>query len=318
MWSGPWARRHQLMPKKRKQTRKGADTLRVPSLPPPTDGGHLGSLEIVQGADADLGRHVLCDHPITIGRDDGIELTLSDGSISRRHCRVERHPATNQYMIVDLGSTNGTLLNGQKVDGQFPLTAGDKIFLGGSVLRFNYSDVLDIQYQSQMAKMVTTDPLTGLGSRRQHDAIAPLLAERAEAERALLSVMVMDMDGLKKINDTHGHEMGGFAIVEVSHLIRAVLDDYGVLYRYGGDEFVGYFMNMDQLRATELAEQVRQRVCAHNFVSDGIRLEPTISIGIATYPNDSQSAAALFKLADRALYKAKQSGRNRVSTPSAD
>jgi len=306
------------MPKKRKQSRKGADTLRVPSLPPQTDGLQLGSLEIVQGADADLGRHVLCDKPITIGRDDGIELTLSDGSISRRHCRVERHAATNHYMLVDLGSTNGTLINGQKIEGEFPLAPGDKIFVGASVLRFNYSDGLDIQYQSQIAELVSTDPLTGMRSRRQHDAIAPIMAERAEAEQILLSILVMDLDGLKKINDTHGHEMGGFAIVEVSHIIRTVLEDHGVVCRYGGDEFVGYFINMDQVRAVELAEKVRRDVLAHNFVHDGIRLEPTISIGVATYPSDTDKAAGLFKIADRALYKAKQTGRNRVSTPSED
>src|SRR5690606_28098494 len=118
-------------PKKRNQTRKGADTLRVPSLPQPTDGSQLGSLEIVQGADADLGRHVLCDRPITIGREDGLELTLSDGSISRRHCRVERHPTTNHYVVVDLESTNGTTINGYRVAGQYPLAPGDKIYLGG-------------------------------------------------------------------------------------------------------------------------------------------------------------------------------------------
>jgi len=305
------------MPKKRKHNRR-ADTLRVPSLPHDTGGPQLGSLEIVQGAAADLGRHTLCETAVTIGRADDVELPLNDGSISRHHCRVERHEVTGHYVLVDLGSTNGTLINGRRVNGHVPLAPGDKIYLGSSVLRFNYSDGLDIEYQSRVAEMVSTDPLTGMRSRRQYDAIAPVLAERAEAEQTTLSIMVMDMDGLKQINDTYGHEMGGFAIIEVANIIRDVLDDEGIVCRYGGDEFVGHFLGMDQLRACELAEVVRTDVQHHNFVNDGIRLEPTISIGIATYPTDSNTAEKLFKMADRALYKAKHSGRNRVCTPTID
>ncbi len=304
------------MPKKRKETRKGAETLRVPSLPNmryDRSVERVASLLIVQGAEVDLGRHILCDRPITIGRDDDIELPLSDGSISRRHCRVEREDS-GRYILVDLGSTNGTALNGQQVREQIPLAEGDKIFLGASVVKFGFSDFVDLQYQSRLEEIVTTDALTGMASRRQYDFSFEAMATRAKAEQSLLSILVMDMDGLKQINDSHGHQMGGYAIVEVSHIIRGVLDDHGLVCRYGGDEFVGCFPGVDLEKASALAEKVRAGVAGHSFVKDGVLLQPTISIGVATFPGDVDEPKDLFTVADRALYRAKRAGRNCVAT----
>ncbi len=306
------------MPKKRKDTRKGAETLRVPSLPNMRfDRGaeRVASLLVVQGAEVDLGRHILCDRPVTIGRDDDTELPLSDGSISRRHCRVERELETGRYVLVDLGSTNGTSLNGRQVRERIHLSEGDKIFLGASVVKFGFSDFVDLQYQSRLEEIVTTDALTGLASRRQYDFSFDAMATRAEAEHSLLSILVMDMDGLKQINDSHGHQMGGYAIVEVSNIIRGVLEDHGLVCRYGGDEFVGCFPGLSQDQACALAEQVREQVADHHFVKDGIMLQPTISIGVATFPGDVDNPKELFTTADRALYRAKRAGRNCVATP---
>src|SRR5687768_2134660 len=151
------------MPKTRKMPRKPAETVRVASFMPDriaAGGEQTGSLLVVQGAEIDLGRHVMCDRPITIGRDERADLSLSDGSISRAHCMVERSESGG-YLLVDLGSTNGTLLNGERVHDRVPLTSGDKIFLGASVIRFAYSDQLDLQFHSRLEEMVSVDPLTG-------------------------------------------------------------------------------------------------------------------------------------------------------------
>jgi diguanylate cyclase (GGDEF)-like protein len=265
----------------------------------------------VQGAEIDLGRHVMCDRLITIGRDERADLTLSDGSISRAHCQIER-AETGRYFLVDLGSTNGTALNGERVHDRAPLNPGDKIFLGASVIRFAYSDQLDLEFHSRLEEMVSIDPLTGMSSKRQYDALYQAMAERAVAEETPLVVMVMDMDGLKLINDTHGHEMGGFVIAEVARIIRAVLEDHGPLCRFGGDEFVGCFPGLDAAGAMALAEDVRDRVARHEFIRNGIQVEPTISIGVAVYPSDVPDTSQLFSAADRAMYDAKRSGRNRV------
>ena len=300
------------MPKSRKPPRKPAETLRVASFIGEGRGGEAsGSLLVVQGAEVDLGRHVMCDRPVTIGRDESADLALSDGSISRAHCKVERLE-TGRYMLIDLGSTNGTAVNGERVQGAIPLNPGDKIFLGASVLRFAYADQLDLQFHSRLEEMVSIDPLTGMSSKRQYDATYQVMVERSAAEGTPLVVMVMDMDGLKQINDTQGHEMGGFVISEVAGIIRSVLEEYGYLCRFGGDEFVGSFANMDKGRALALAEEVRDRVSRHDFTRNGQRAEPTVSIGVAGYPGDVARPEDLFAAADRAMYEAKRSGKNAV------
>jgi len=301
------------MPKQRKMPRKPAETVRVASFMPdglPAGGEQSGSLLVVQGAEVDLGRHVMCDRPITIGRDERADLTLSDGSISRAHCMVERSEAG--YVLVDLGSTNGTTLNGERVEGQKPLTPGDKIFIGASVIRFAYSDQLDHQFHSRLEEMVSIDPLTGMSAKRQYDATYRAMLERAVAEESPLVVMVMDMDGLKIINDTYGHEMGGFVIAEVAGLIRTVLEEHGYLCRFGGDEFVGCFAGLEKARAVALAEEVCDKVADHVFEHNGERVEPTISIGVACYPADVGDPNQLFTAADRAMYEAKRHGKNQV------
>jgi diguanylate cyclase (GGDEF)-like protein len=306
------------MPKRRKVVpRTAAATIRVEATN--ADGKvvdtarRTASLLVVQGAAVDLGHLVVCDRPVTIGRDDKAELALSDGSISRRHCRVERDAQSGHYLLVDLGSTNGTSVNARRVDGHVPLTEGDKIFLGASVVRFSYADSVDLEYQSMVQEMVRTDPLTGLSSRREYDIAYKAMVDKAAVDRQPLSLLVMDMDGLKQINDTHGHDFGGFAIVEVSRLMREVLEPHGLLCRFGGDEFVACLPGIQGARACELAEELRARVAAHRFEKDGIAMQPTVSIGVATYPPDAVDAETLFAAADRALYQAKRRGRNRVA-----
>jgi diguanylate cyclase (GGDEF)-like protein len=274
----------------------------------------FAALLVVQGAEMDLGVHVVCDRPIVIGRDTDVELPLRDGSISRRHCQVERDDETGRYLLRDLGSTNGTRVNGTRVKEPVPLAEGDKVFLGASVVKFSYADGFDVEYHAKLESMVATDALTGLLSKRKFDAAFAEVVERSRIEASPLSVLVMDMDGLKKINDTHGHEMGGFAIIEVARIIGEILDGHGDTCRFGGDEFVAILPGAEKPRARELAEKVRDGVANHTFEKDGVRVAPTISIGVSSLPDDGETCEDLFRAADRALYRAKGAGRNQVAT----
>jgi two-component system, cell cycle response regulator len=302
------------MPKHRKVVpRNAAETVRVqsPLTPSPLE-KRMATLLVVQGAEIDLGRHLLCDKAITIGRDEAAELALSDGSISRQHCQIRRSPENGQYMLVDLGSTNGTIVNGRRVDGRVFLNEGDKIFLGASALRFSFADSLDMAYHEKVEHLVKTDPLTGLTVRREYDAAYPAMIGRAERDREVVSLLVLDMDGLKSINDTHGHDVGCFALVEVSMIVRDILESHGLLCRFGGDEFVACLPGVTRNHALSLAEGIRSRVEQHAFRKNGIRVKPTMSIGVAEFPTDAQDAATLFACADKALYAAKRRGRNQV------
>src|SRR5688572_11306289 len=207
---------------------------------------------VVQGAEADLGPHVLCDRPVTLGRDPDVELPLRDGSISRKHCRVERDQESGRYVLHDLGSTNGTRVNGTRVGDKVPLAEGDKIFLGASVVKFGYADGFDVEYQAKLETLVNADALTGLLAKRKFDAAFQNAVHLARQAGSPLSVLVMDMDGLKLINDTYGHDMGGFAITETASLIRGVIRPHGESCRFGGDEFISYLVGHDKGAATAL------------------------------------------------------------------
>jgi two-component system, cell cycle response regulator len=294
---------------------KPAETIRfIPEDAESLDrmGRRWGSLLVVQGAELDLGKLVVCDRPVAIGRDDEVELPLRDGSISRRHCRVERDDATGRYVLVDLGSTNGTRVNGSRVTGSVPLAEGDKIFLGASVLKFSWADDYDVAFQERLESIVKTDALTGLMAKRAFDAEFAKDVQQALETGSALSVLVMDMDGLKQINDTHGHEMGGFAITEAAQIIRDRVAARGETTRFGGDEFMSILPGTDKTTARQIAEQIRDGVAQHVFEKNGVRVAPTISIGVSTLPEDGDSTELLFRSADRALYRAKAAGKNQV------
>jgi diguanylate cyclase (GGDEF)-like protein len=305
------------MPKKRADQRRPAETIRFAADEGPDysrASRRFAALLVVQGAEADLNSQVVCDKPITIGRDDEVELPLRDGSISRRHCVVEREEETGRYLLKDLGSTNGTRVNGTRVSDPMPLSEGDKIFLGASVVKFSYVDGFDVEYHAKLEEMVATDALTGFLNLRRFEAAFHFAVQRARGEAGPLGVLVMDMDGLKQINDTHGHEMGAFTITESARLIRAVVAGKGETCRFGGDEFVSFLVGHDKAKAVEVGQSIVAAVKDHSFEKNGIKIRPTISVGVSIHPDDGDTPEELFRAADRALYRAKAAGRNQVAT----
>ncbi|HJZ87130.1 MAG TPA: GGDEF domain-containing protein [Polyangia bacterium] len=274
---------------------------------------HWASLVVVGGSEADLGRHVLLDRPVTIGRDPQNEMPLQDVGISRRHARVFRDEKVGRYLVEDLGSTNGTRLNGARLHKPTALTEADKIIVGSTVVRFAYTDELEVDFHEKVERMVGTDDLTGLEAKRRFDASFQIALRTAIENGRSLSVLMMDIDGLKPINDTHGHHMGAFVIAEVGRLIDEVLAGHGRSCRFGGDEFMAYLPGTAREQALAHAEQIRARVEQHHFERNQVVLHPTLSLGVAVHPDDGASADQLERRADEALYRAKAQGKNRVS-----
>jgi diguanylate cyclase (GGDEF)-like protein len=268
------------------------------------------SLVVILGPD--VGARVVLDHSIEIGRDPECDLPLHDDNVSWRHARVEDRGA-GEWAMVDLGSTNGIIVNGQPCK-EAPLKPGDRVFVGKSVLEMQ-QDALREAQAAEVERLVSIDDLSGLWVRRRFDAqlsssVAAVLAGTAPA----LSVVVMDMDGVKGINDTHGHHMGAFVIGEAGHVIGRHVEGRGFATRFGGDEFAAALPSMDKDAAVAFAEQVRAGVVAHLYEKDGLRVQPGLSCGVATIPGDASDAEALFKAADQAMYRAKRGGKNRVCT----
>ena len=267
------------------------------------------TLNVIRSA-ADLGVHILVDQPLVIGRDDTCDLTLHDLGVSRRHAIV-RAVGAEAFILQDLNSTNGTWVQGSLVTGPCELTHGQKIVLGESVLQFSLADEIDVNFQNEVSTLVRTDPLTGLPSKQQFDQALEFALHSAQLTQSSLSMLMMDMDGVKQINDTNGHLFGAYVIGEVGKLIQQTLGTKGSACRFGGDEFSAFLPGVDEAQAVSLAEKIRSRVQSAGFQMDGIELAPTISIGVASY-SSSIGSLQLIARADEALYAAKASGKNRV------
>jgi diguanylate cyclase (GGDEF)-like protein len=270
-----------------------------------------GSLVVIAGTPADVGNHLVVDGAVVIGREAG-DLPLRDGRISRQHASVTLEGG--DYLVRDLGSTNGTRVNGQPVEGRRALDEGDQILVGQTVIKFTLVDRTEALYLKQMERLVGTDELTGLLAKHRFDAALKEAIRVARLTRRALSVMMMDMDGLKTINDRHGHHVGAGTIRQVGVLIARVLARRGEACRFGGDEFSVFMAGTSLPAARAAAEQIRQEVEDSDFVVAGSPpVKATISIGVAELPPDVDTAESLLELADQALYRAKALGRNVVS-----
>ncbi|NNE00988.1 MAG: GGDEF domain-containing protein [Pirellulaceae bacterium] len=262
---------------------------------------------------ADLGVHTFVNGPTIVGRNPHCSFPLHDFAVSWQHLQITPR-GDNQYVLEDLKSTNGTRVNGQPISGPRVLVDGEKIFAGETVIRFSLADAMDIDFHSEVATLVGTDPLTGLESKRRFDEAFEFALRSAVDGKGSIAMLMMDMDGVKQINDTHGHLFGAHVIGETGRLIAKVLGTKGRACRFGGDEFSAFLYGHDLASACEVAEEIRQTVETAGMEKDGIALRPTISIGVACYPDIDGELLRLVSTADEALYRAKSRGKNCVAS----
>jgi two-component system cell cycle response regulator len=163
-------------------------------------------------------------------------------------------------------------------------------------------------------EMAITDALTGLFNRRYMESHLAMLMEQAASRGKPLTALVLDIDFFKSINDTHGHDAGDDVLREFALRIKRSIRGIDLACRYGGEEFVVIMPETDIAVGTMVAERLRRRIAADPFaIQQGTRtVQVTISIGVAAMRGKEDSAAAIVKRADQALYKAKRDGRNRV------
>jgi two-component system, cell cycle response regulator len=249
---------------------------------------------------------------VTIGRTVEADLVFRDDQISRRHAAISFDDEAKVYVLHDLGSTNGTLLNDRPIQ-QAELKDGDKIFLGGTILKFMLQDEVESESGEIVDRLFFQDDLTGLVVKRLFYKELEHRLLVANVQSTDVTVLMMDMDGLKAVNDRHGHTMGAFVISEVGKLIGVICKDLGQACRFGGDEFIAYLANTSKPGAVDVAEEIRRSVKGHVFCREGIEVRVSISIGVAAFPEDGKNLNALVKAADEALYRAKGKGRNTVS-----
>jgi two-component system cell cycle response regulator len=270
----------------------------------------IPTLQVLAGSDAGL-RIPLIKDEVTLGRTVDADIVFPDEKISRRHARICFEPENGSYHLIDLGSTNGTFLNDKPVS-RSPLSDGDKIFLGTTILKFMMQDQVESESGELVDRFLFKDDLTGLVVKRRFYNQLNIRLQEAASRKQPLSVLMMDMDGLKRVNDTHGHWMGAFVIGEAGKRIGEICNARGEACRYGGDEFVAYICDGKQA-AFAVAESILEAIRGSPFEKDGVSVALTISIGLSVFPEAGSNLDALTRCADEALYRAKAKGRNTAS-----
>ncbi|MEK6279997.1 MAG: GGDEF domain-containing protein [Acidobacteriota bacterium] len=259
---------------------------------------------------------------VMIGRALEADVRLNDSRTSRLHARIRREydAITNEayHRIADLGSTNGTLVNGELIT-EVILNDGDKIEIGDHLFRFDMLDEIDREFQQQIHRLLAHDELTGLLTSKSFFSELRRESARAEAESRPFCVLMMDLDHFKEVNDTYGHLVGSKTLEETGRVIKEALRAGDVAARFGGEEFAAFLLDANYPQGIVAAERVRAALEQHQFSanrmdSPGVETTHriTISIGVAAYPDDATDPIQLIELADSALYRAKRSGRNRI------
>jgi two-component system, cell cycle response regulator len=248
-----------------------------------------------------------------IGRAPNAEVRLVDDGISRTHARIRAE--TNRAWVEDMGSRNGTFLNGAKIAEPTELKDGDKIQVGrGTVIRFGFQDDLDESFHENLMSSALRDGLTRLFNKRYFLERLDSELKFAQRHNTALSLLMLDLDHFKSVNDTLGHLAGDTVLATIANVLHRAVRNEDVVARFGGEEFAIILRAIELDSAQLTAERLRKLVETTYIPLDGKDFKATVSIGFATFPaTPCKTLEELVEAADKALYRAKHAGRNRVS-----
>lgn len=263
-----------------------------------------------------IGRRIsLSAAPLIVGRSTECDLQFEEESVSRNHCRIDPTVGAGglpeSWRITDLHSTNGTYVNDGSVESAL-LNHGDHLQIGRNILKFLVSGHIESAYHEEIYRLVTSDGLTNLPNRRAFEDAMQREFSRSTRYTRPLSLLVIDIDHFKKINDVHGHLAGDAALRQFATLLKANLRRDDVAGRMGGEEFAVLLPEIDDVGARLAAEKIRQLTAGHRFEFEGAVMPITISLGIATRTRADQDPMEVYRRADGNLFAAKRAGRNRV------
>lgn len=283
----------------------------------------------------------------TLGRGSDCDIVLPDLTVSRFHARMEWEKGA--FVIYDNNSSNGISLNGNKITSA-ALKSTDRISLGKTQLQYlitrgdsvneplqpddsliienriqdlfedvedpglkdRFHEIIDLynRKKDRLNHLAFRDTLTGLLNRRSFDKQISDEWKRRRRYGRPLSLIMIDIDHFKKVNDTHGHQKGDSVLEAVAGIILDNVRSSDYPCRYGGEEMAVILPETTLDHAMKTSEKLRKLVEKEVKAREGISV--TISIGVSTYQEKMKNPGDLVKAADKALYKAKEEGRNRV------
>jgi len=261
-----------------------------------------------------VGRMFKVTNKVRVGRAQDCEIFLDDDGISRIHAQLEQDEF-GSVIIEDMDSTNGTYFNGTRIN-RHQLRDGDKIQIGSTtILKFSYQDSLEEAFHQHQYDSATKDGLTRIYNKKYFSEQIAKDFAYALRHNEITSLIMIDIDHFKQVNDEYGHQAGDFVLRELSTIVGDALRSEDLFARIGGEEFAIILREIDERRAHVLAERIRRTVEVHKFFWEGQRIRVTISLGVSTLASANfRSPAEMIRTADEYLYRAKNSGRNRVAS----
>jgi diguanylate cyclase (GGDEF)-like protein len=257
-----------------------------------------------------VGQVLELDRRAVVGRAPEVDLPIDDVAVSRRHARFEK--GQHGFTIEDLESTNGVFVNGVRVSRQ-ALRDGDRIQVGTTtILKFCFQDELEASFQKKLYDSATRVSLTGLYNRRFFLDTLEVDFSYAQRNGTALSLLLLDLDHFKPINDSLGHLAGDCVLKETASIIQGGLRAEDIGARYGGEEFGVLLRYTDGEHAFAIAERIRREIEEHRFHYERHEIRVTTSIGLATFERRYGSWQQMIEVADGHLYRAKQQGRNQT------
>ncbi|MBW2732319.1 MAG: GGDEF domain-containing protein [Deltaproteobacteria bacterium] len=260
-----------------------------------------------------VGEMIGVNSTVTLGRGTDVDFRVPDEGVSRHHLRIVALQ-DGSILLTDLETTNGTFVNGKKVNSAV-LNDGDKIQIGSTaILKFSFADKLEVSFQESLFEAAQRDALTSLFNRRYFKQQLTSELSFTLRRSTPISLILFDLDHFKLVNDNHGHPIGDAVLVGFSHLLSRAIRAEDLAARIGGEEFALICRDVPGPVALQVGERIRQLVESSTLTRKVPSLKVTLSAGVAALPDPRISTVEqLVEAADKALYESKNNGRNRVT-----
>jgi diguanylate cyclase (GGDEF)-like protein len=259
----------------------------------------------------ELGRkYDLRTFPVVIGRATSADVQVDQESISRQH--AELRSEGDQVILADLGSTNGTFVNDERVETPYMLKNGDLLKIGRTIFKFIGGRNIEAQYHEEIYRLTTVDGLTQISNRRFFEDAIEREVSRCHRYGRHLSLVMIDLDRFKDVNDNFGHLAGDQVLKRVAQTLKEHIRREDTLARWGGEEFALLLPELPGPSARQVAEKLRRLISDQRMGVGKKIVEITLSLGVSSLGEQLTDAADLIRAADDKLYEAKALGRNRV------
>jgi len=266
-------------------------------------------ISVISGKDK--GKNFIIEKPVILGRGFNVDVMINDGMISRTHLQISYEK--DCFIVEDLNSKNGSYIDDNQIK-KVSVIPGTIVNIGNSMLVLSLKSETQINIEKELYQAATIDVLTEVANRSWFMKRAYEELGYAQIKQMPITIIMLDIDHFKKVNDNHGHQAGDHVLQKTATTMQEHIRDNDLLGRYGGEEFIMFLKGLPSDKAYDFAERVREAIQNQQLIFNEQTIKTTISIGICSlHQSKNLSLEELIALADEQLYNSKNNGRNQVS-----